>query len=36
MKTDARIKKDVLNALKWSSEIREEDIGVVVAMLPSR
>jgi hypothetical protein len=30
MKTDAQIKKDVLNALKWSSEIREEHIGVAV------
>jgi osmotically-inducible protein OsmY len=30
MKTDAKIKQDVLNTLKWSSEIREEDIGVVV------
>jgi osmotically-inducible protein OsmY len=30
VKTDAQIKMDVLNALKWSSEIREEDLGVVV------
>jgi osmotically-inducible protein OsmY len=30
MKTDAQIKKDVLNALKWSSEITEEHIGVAV------
>lgn len=30
MRTDAQIKQDVLNALKWSSEVREEHIGVTV------
>jgi len=31
MKTDAQIKKDVFNALKWSSEIREEHIVATTA-----
>jgi osmotically-inducible protein OsmY len=30
MRTDAQIKQDVLNALKWSSEVKEEHIGVTV------
>jgi osmotically-inducible protein OsmY len=30
MKSDAQIKQDVLSALKWSPEVKEEDIGVTV------
>jgi hypothetical protein len=30
MRTDTEIKRDVQSALKWSSEIKEEDIGVTV------
>lgn len=30
MRTDAQIKQDVLNALKWSSEVKEEHVGVTV------
>lgn len=30
MRTDAQIKQDVLNALKWSTEVKEEHIGVTV------
>lgn len=30
LRTDAQIKQDVLNALKWSSEVKEEHVGVTV------
>ena len=30
MRTDAQIKQDVLNALKWSSVVKEEHVGVTV------
>jgi osmotically-inducible protein OsmY len=30
MKSDADIKQDVLNAMKWSPEVKEEHIGVTV------
>ena len=30
MKTDSQIKQDVINALKWNPEIKEEHIGITV------
>jgi osmotically-inducible protein OsmY len=30
MKTDARIKQDILNALRWNPQVTEEHIGVTV------